>query len=128
MVMRKNDVTTGMTDDAGPDCVLQSESDTFRFAASRTLDENRKLARTGLCDLQGPLICETRESDDLPPRSCFPRNYCRGSMAFGGNREAIAWAVDNCASIVSYVGTGAFLGTVRSILASKHTFLVAWLL
>ena len=39
---------------------------------------------------------------------------------FGGNKEALAWTVDNCASIASYVGTGAFLGTVRPILAWNH--------
>jgi hypothetical protein len=50
---------------------------------------------------------------------CYPRN-CRGRPVFRGNPEALAWALDNCST--TFVGVGAFLGTV-----SSHYSFMYWL-
>lgn len=123
--MTKSDTTTGMTYDPNPEDVLQGKSDKYLLTESKTLDENCKLAQTGpVLPAPPSLICPS-ENDDFPTRSCFPCHCRRGNPVFGGNKEALAWAVDNCASIVSYVGTGAFLGTVRSlVLACNHVCLL----
>ena len=41
---------------------------------------------------------------------CYPR--CRGQPVFRGNPEALAWALDSSSTIVTFIGSGAFLGTV----------------
>ena len=111
----KNDTTSGVTDYANPVGVLQSKSNKL-LTESKALNENRKLSQTNPDVLPSPIV-ELGNDDSLPPWSSFPCKCRRGCPIFGGNKEALAWAVDNCASIASYVGTGAFLGTVRPILA-----------
>jgi hypothetical protein len=41
---------------------------------------------------------------------CYPK--CRGQPVFRGNPEALAWALDSSSTIVTFIGSGAFLGTV----------------
>jgi len=55
-------------------------------------------------------ICDAEETHQ--PSRCYPKT-CSGQPIFRGNPEALAWAIDNCVTVLSYVGIGAFLGTVR---------------
>lgn len=58
-----------------------------------------------------------QERQDVFPRQemelprCYPHN-CRGQPVFRGNPEALAFAIDACSTIVTFVGSGAFLATV----------------
>jgi hypothetical protein len=44
---------------------------------------------------------------------CYPKY--RGQPVFRGNPEALAWALDSSSTIVTFIGSGAFLGTVRVV-------------
>lgn len=109
----KNVTTAGIELDGEHGVLPTNDGEKLQLAKSRPLDENSdiKLAQTAPHAL--PALIGESDNEDFSCRSCFPRTCCRGDPIFGGNKEALAWAVDNCASIVSYVGTGAFLGTVR---------------
>lgn len=109
----KNVTTAGIELDGGHGVDPASVCEKLRLAESRTLDENSKMKLAQTPPHALPALIGESDNEDLSCRSCFPRTCCRGDPIFGGNKEALAWAVDNCASIVSYVGTGAFLGTVR---------------
>lgn len=78
---------------------------------SNSMAKETELPSTG--QQQEVAMEQDLEGSELP--RCFPRN-CQCQPVFRGNQEALAWALDNCATICAFVGTGAFLGTVRMFL------------
>jgi MFS-type transporter involved in bile tolerance (Atg22 family) len=57
----------------------------------------------------------TATSTSAPSCSRIPQ------CLFRGNPEALAWCIDNCVTITSYIGVGAFLGTALLTLANEET-------
>jgi hypothetical protein len=82
--------------------------------------------------MAGPLEA-TNTAQEQAPETLFPGQLmeipkyyprCRGQPVFRGNPEALAWALDSSSTIVTFIGSGAFLGTVGCSLLHNNVYVL----
>ena len=72
--------------------------------------------RSGSNDAETAPMDQSSEAQDGLPR-CYP--HACGRPLYGGNQEALAWALDTAGRGISWIGAGAFLATALLRLAKE---------